>query len=68
MIIARTEIFGPVLCLIPYDTVEEGIEIANDTPYGLNNAVASNDMKKALQVASQLQSGMVRYNIYISLF
>ncbi|OEU09124.1 aldehyde dehydrogenase [Fragilariopsis cylindrus CCMP1102] len=62
MIIARTEIFGPVLCLIPYDTVEEGIEIANDTPYGLNNAVASNDIKKAVQVAAQLQSGMVMVN------
>mmetsp|Transcript_59243 Transcript_59243/g.68162 ORF Transcript_59243/g.68162 Transcript_59243/m.68162 type:complete len:592 (+) Transcript_59243:178-1953(+) len=62
MTIAQTEIFGPVLCLIKYETLSEGINIANDTPYGLNNAVASRDTKKALQVAAQLQSGMVMIN------
>jgi len=62
MTIAQTEIFGPVLCLIKYETLNEGIKIANDTPYGLNNAVASRDTKKALQVAAQLQSGMVMIN------
>jgi len=62
MTIAQTEIFGPVLCLIQYQSLEEGINIANDTPYGLNNAVASRDTKKALQVAAQLQSGMVMIN------
>mmetsp|Transcript_46505 Transcript_46505/g.52500 ORF Transcript_46505/g.52500 Transcript_46505/m.52500 type:complete len:632 (+) Transcript_46505:101-1996(+) len=62
MTIAQTEIFGPVLCLIQYQSLEEGINIANDTPYGLNNAVASRDTKKALQVATQLQSGMVMIN------
>jgi len=62
MSIAQTEIFGPVLCIMKYDTLEEGIAMTNDTPYGLNNAVASQDLKKALQVASQLQSGMVMVN------
>jgi len=62
MVIAQTEIFGPVLCLIPYDTIEEAIAITNDTPYGLNNAVVSNDVNYALRVAAQLKSGMVMVN------
>merc|ERR1712238_537431 len=62
MTIAQTEIFGPVLCMLKYQTLDEGIQITNDTPYGLNNAVASRDIKKAIQVASQLQSGMVMIN------
>jgi len=62
MTVAQTEIFGPVLCILKYHTLEEGIEITNDTPYGLNNAVASRDTKKAIQVASKLQSGMVMIN------
>eukprot|EP00531_Pseudo-nitzschia_arenysensis_P001966 CAMPEP_0116115236 /NCGR_PEP_ID=MMETSP0329-20121206/399_1 /TAXON_ID=697910 /ORGANISM="Pseudo-nitzschia arenysensis, Strain B593" /LENGTH=518 /DNA_ID=CAMNT_0003608655 /DNA_START=239 /DNA_END=1795 /DNA_ORIENTATION=- len=62
MTIAREEIFGPVLCVIPYDTEEEAIKLANDTPYGLNNAVASGDLKRALKVASKLQSGTVMVN------
>jgi len=62
MTIAKEEIFGPVLCVIPYDTETEGIQMANDTPYGLNNAVASADVKRALGVASQLESGMVMVN------
>jgi aldehyde dehydrogenase (NAD+) len=59
MTIARDEIFGPVLCVIPYDTEDEAIALANDTPYGLNNAVASEDLKRALGVASKLESGAV---------
>jgi len=62
MTIAQTEIFGPVLSVIKYHSLEEGIQITNDTPYGLNNAVASQDVKKAIEVASQLQSGMVMIN------
>lgn len=62
MAIAREEIFGPVLCLIPYGTQEEGIQIANDTIYGLNNAVASADKDRAVAVARQLHSGMVMVN------
>ncbi len=59
MTIAQEEIFGPVLCVIPYDTEDEAIKLANDTPYGLNNAVASGDLKRALKVASKLESGCV---------
>ena len=57
--IAQEEIFGPVLCVIPYDTEEEAIKLANDTQYGLNNAVASRDLRRALNVASKLESGVV---------
>ena len=59
MTIAQEEIFGPVLCVIPYDTEDEAIALANDTPYGLNNAVASRDLRRALNVASKLESGVV---------
>lgn len=62
MAIAQEEIFGPVLCVIPYDTEEEAIALANGTPYGLNSAVASRDTRRALRVASRLESGMVMVN------
>jgi len=62
MTIAREEIFGPVLSVLPYDTEEEAIKIANDTVYGLNNAVASTDEAHALKVASRLRSGSVMIN------
>jgi len=62
MTIAQEEIFGPVLSLIPYDTEEEGISIANDTIYGLNNAVGSADPEHAMKVARQLRSGTVMIN------
>merc|ERR1711879_854636 len=62
MTIAKEEIFGPVLAMIPYDTEVEAIEIANDTIYGLNNAVASSSKRRCVQVASKLRSGMVMIN------
>lgn len=62
MTIAQEEIFGPVLSIIPYETEQEGIDIANDTIYGLNNAVGSADPKKALAVARKLRSGTVMIN------
>lgn len=62
MTIAREEIFGPVLSILPYDSEEEAIAIANDTIYGLNNAVASANVGRALKVASRLRSGMVMVN------
>ena len=62
MTIAQEEIFGPVLTIIPYGTEEEAIEIANDTIYGLNNAVASKDQDRAMKVAAQLRSGQVHVN------
>ena len=62
MTIAREEIFGPVVSLIPYDDEEEAIRIANDTPYGLASYVSSTDMDRARRVASRLRTGMVHIN------
>ena len=62
MTIAREEIFGPVLCMIPYDTEAEAIEMANDTVYGLSGYVQSGDINKAREVASQLRTGNVHVN------
>ena len=62
MTIAKEEIFGPVLVLMPYDTEEEAIEIANGTPYGLAGAVWSADADRAERVARQLRTGQVDIN------
>ena len=62
MQIARTEIFGPVLSIIPFETEDEAISIANDTPYGLLNFIQTQDQKKANRVARKLRSGMVDIN------
>jgi aldehyde dehydrogenase (NAD+) len=62
MTIAREEIFGPVLCMIPYDTEAQAIEMANDTEYGLSGYVQSGSIEHARDVASQLRTGMVHLN------
>lgn len=62
MRIAQEEIFGPVLALIPYDTVEEAVGIANDTVYGLSAAVWSGDSEQGLEVARRLRAGQVELN------
>jgi aldehyde dehydrogenase (NAD+) len=62
MSIAREEIFGPVLAILPYDDEEEAIRIANDTPYGLSGYVASGDPEHALRVAARLRTGNVHLN------
>lgn len=62
MSIMRDEIFGPVLAMMPFDTEEEAIAIANDTPYGLSNYVQTKDAAKANRVAKKLRSGMVEMN------
>ena len=62
MTIAQEEIFGPVLSIIPYDTEEEAIEIANDTIYGLAGGVWSGDQERAKKVARQLRTGQVEVN------
>jgi aldehyde dehydrogenase (NAD+) len=62
MRIAREEIFGPVLCVIPYDDEDEAIAIANDTPYGLQAYVESADVAHAHRVAERLESGRVVIN------
>jgi len=62
MTIAREEIFGPVLSIIPYDSEDEAVQIANDTPYGLSGYVSSGDLERARRVASRMRTGMVHIN------
>ena len=57
-----TEIFGPVLCVIAYDSDDEAIRIANDSKYGLHSAVLGTDLKRARRVASQIRAGRVVIN------
>ncbi|WP_343314848.1 aldehyde dehydrogenase family protein [Brucella sp. BE17] len=62
MTIAREEIFGPVLAMIPFDTEEEAIAIANDTPYGLAAYIQTGNPERAKRVARKLRAGMVQIN------
>jgi len=62
MTIAREEIFGPVLCMIPYSTLDEAVRIANDTIYGLSGYVSGATREEALAVARRLRTGMVHLN------
>ncbi|MDA8559348.1 aldehyde dehydrogenase family protein [Candidatus Pelagibacter bacterium] len=62
MEIARTEIFGPVLSVIPFENEEEAIKIANDTPYGLTNYIQTQDPEKVKRVSRRVRSGMVDVN------
>jgi len=62
MTIWREEIFGPVLCITPFDCEEEAITLANDTSYGLTNYVQTSNKARARRVARQLRSGMVEMN------
>ncbi|MET0986972.1 MAG: aldehyde dehydrogenase [Steroidobacteraceae bacterium] len=63
--IAREEIFGPVAALLTYDTVEEAIAIANDSDFGLNAAVYTNDGERAYQIARRILSGNVTHNGWV---
>ncbi len=62
MTIAREEIFGPVLSIIPYEDEDDAVRIANDTPYGLASYVTSSNLARARRVASRLRAGMVHIN------
>ncbi len=62
MRIAQEEVFGPVLSIIPFETEEEAIAIANDTPYGLTNYIQTEDTEKRRRVARRVRSGMVETN------
>ena len=62
MTIAREEIFGPVLSIIPYEDDDDAVQIANDTPYGLSSYVSSADLSRARSIAGRLRSGMVHIN------
>jgi aldehyde dehydrogenase (NAD+) len=62
MTIAREEIFGPVLCIIPYDTEDEAIRIANDTPYGLSAYIWSKNPARARAVGARIRAGQILLN------
>ena len=62
MTIAREEIFGPVLAILPYDDEDDAVRIANDTPYGLSGYVSSSNLDRARKVAARLRTGMVHIN------
>ena len=62
MRIAKEEIFGPVLSIIPFETEEEAIAITNDTPYGLGNFLQTEDKERARRVSKQLRAGVVQIN------
>jgi betaine-aldehyde dehydrogenase len=62
MRIAREEIFGPVVSIIPFDTEEEALRLANATPYGLSGSIWSRDIGKALRTARGLQAGVISVN------
>jgi aldehyde dehydrogenase (NAD+) len=64
MRIAREEVFGPVLSVIPFDTVDEAIEIANDTDYGLAAGIWTRDLEKAVMLPRRLTAGTVWVNAY----
>jgi aldehyde dehydrogenase (NAD+) len=64
MTIAQEEIFGPVLAVIPYDTEDDAIRIANDSVYGLAGSVWTTDNNKAIEIAKQIRTGTYAVNMY----
>jgi betaine-aldehyde dehydrogenase len=66
MTIAREEIFGPVLVVLPFDDEDEAVALANDTDYGLSAGICTNDLTRALRVASRLQAGAIWVNTWFA--
>ncbi|WP_407691329.1 aldehyde dehydrogenase [Saccharopolyspora mangrovi] len=62
--LAREEVFGPVLVVLPYDTVEEAVRIANESEYGLGGTIWTQDPERGLEIARQIESGSVGVNLY----
>lgn len=62
MAVAQEELFGPVVCIIPFETEEEGIAIANDTPFGLSGAIHTSNVERGVEMAKKVHTGMIHVN------
>ena len=62
MLIAQEELFGPVVCVIPFETEEEAIAIANDTRFGLSGAIHTSNIERGVEMAKKIHSGMIHVN------
>lgn len=62
MTVAQEELFGPVVCIIPFETEEEAIDIANDTRFGLSGAIHTSNVERGVEMAKKVQTGMIHVN------
>jgi acyl-CoA reductase-like NAD-dependent aldehyde dehydrogenase len=62
MAVAQEELFGPVVCIIPFETEEEAIEIANDTRFGLSGAIHTSNIERGVEMAKKVHTGMIHVN------
>ena len=63
MSVAKEELFGPVVCVMPFETEAEAVEIANDTSFGLSGAVHTGNVERGVAIAKQIETGMIHVRI-----